>query len=144
MATTVEYIRAAPEQVFAVLSDPYTYAYWVVGCKRIRGVEDAWPEPGSTFHHTIGIGPLATRDDTRVARSDAPRLLELEAHGWPAGAARVTLRLEGGHRGTRVEMTEVPTQGPAKWLHSPVLEAATHARNAVALRRLARLAEGRL
>jgi uncharacterized protein YndB with AHSA1/START domain len=144
MATTVEYINAAPEQVFAVLEDPYTYAYWVVGCKRIRAVENRWPEPGSKFHHTIGIGPVATRDDTCVVRIEPPRLLELEAHGWPAGAARVTLRLEGSARGTRIEMTEVPTQGPAKWLHSPVLEAATHARNTVALRRLARLAEGRL
>jgi uncharacterized protein YndB with AHSA1/START domain len=144
MATTVEYINAAPEQVFAVLSDPYTYAYWVVGCKRIRAVEDRWPEPGSKFHHTIGIGLLATRDDTQVVRIEAPRLLELEAHGWPAGSARVVLRLEGGDRGTRVEMTEYPTQGPARWLASPVLEAAIHTRNTVALRRLARIAEGRL
>ena len=144
MSRTVEYVHATPEQVFAVLQNPYTYAYWVVGCKRIRYVERDWPRPGSGFHHTIGVGPVATNDETRVVAIDAPHYLELEAHGWPAGAARVQLSLAPSGATTRVEMVEEPTQGPAAWLHNPLLDAATHARNTVALRRLARVAEGRL
>lgn len=144
MSRTVGYMRATPEQVFAVLEDPYTYEYWVVGNKRIRSVEERWPQPGAKFHHTIGIGPVATRDETRVVRIEAPHLLELDAHGWPAGQARVTLLVQQGDRRTRVEIIEEPTAGPAKWLHNPVLDAAAHARNTVALRRLARVAEGRL
>src|SRR5687768_2557558 len=96
MATTVEFIRATPEQIFKVLEDPYTYEYWVVGCKRIRSVENEWPQPGAKFHHTIGIGPLVIHDVTRIVRIDSPRLLELDAHGWPAGEARVRLQLQPG------------------------------------------------
>ena len=144
MSRTVEYMRATPEQVFAVLEDPYTYEYWVVGCKRIRAVEERWPQPGAKFHHTIGIGPVATRDETRIVRIQAPHLLELDAHAWPAGEARVRLQVEQVDGGTRVEMVEQPTSGPAKWLHNPLLDAAAHARNTVSLKRLARLAEGRL
>ncbi len=144
MSRTVAYINATPERVFDALEDPQTYAYWVVGCKRIRSVESAWPQPGAAFHHTVGVGPLATDDQTRVVAIDRPRFLELEAHAWPAGQARIRFRLTPQGDGTRIQMSEVPTRGPAKWLHSPVLDAASHARNTVALRRLARVAEGRL
>ena len=48
MARTSIHVSAPPEAVFAVLSDPYTYEHWVVGCKRIRGVEGDWPQPGAT------------------------------------------------------------------------------------------------
>jgi uncharacterized protein YndB with AHSA1/START domain len=143
MSRTVLYTSATPEDVFAVLLDPSAYPYWVVGAKKLRQVEDGWPAAGSGFHHSVGVGPLATRDETRIVRIDPPRLLELDAHGWPAGQARVTLRLEGNRDRTRVEMIEEPTEGPARWLHNPLLDAAAHARNTVSLRRLARLAEGR-
>jgi uncharacterized protein YndB with AHSA1/START domain len=144
MSRTVAYMHASPEQVFAALQNPYTYAYWVVGCKRIRYVERDWPQPGAAFHHTIGVGPVATNDETRVVAIQAPRFLELEAHGWPAGQARIQFLVEPHHDSTRVEMIEEPTKGPAAWLHNPVLDAAAHARNTVTLRRLARVAEGRL
>lgn len=144
MSRTVAYVNAPPEQVFSVLANPYSYEYWVVGCKRIRDVEAEWPQAGSAFFHTIGVGPVATNDETRIVRIDAPNLIELDAHGWPAGEARVTVTVDGDVRGSRVEMIEEPTSGPAKWLHNRLLDAAAHARNTVALRRLARVAEGRL
>lgn len=144
MSRTVAYIKAPPDQVFTVLANPYSYEYWVVGCKRIRDVEVEWPAPGSAFHHTIGVGPAAVNDETRIVRIDAPNLIELDAHGWPAGEARVTLLVHGDATSSRVEMIEEPTSGPAKWLHNRLLDAAAHARNTVALRRLARVAEGRL
>lgn len=144
MSRTVHYIKATPDEVFDVLKNPYSYAYWVVGAKRIRRVEDAWPAAGSAFHHTVGAGPLTVKDKTRIVRIDEPRLLELEARAWPAGQARVTLDVQPSGSGSRVEIVEVPTAGPARQLHNPVLDAAAHARNTVALRRLARMAEGRL
>ena len=144
MSRTVAFIKAPPDQVFTVLANPYSYEYWVVGCKRIRDVEAEWPQPGSAFFHTVGVGPVATRDETRIVRIEAPHLIELDAHAWPAGEARVTLRVQADAGGSRIEMVEEPTSGPARWLHNPVLDAAAHARNTVALRRLARVAEGRL
>ena len=144
MSRTVAVINATPERIFDVLEDPYTYAYWVVGCKRIRYVEKTWPQPGSGFHHTVGVGPFATRDETRVVRRERPHLLELDARAWPAGAARVVLRVSPTAAGSTVEMIETPVRGPAKVLHNPLLDAAAHARNSVALVRLARVAEGRL
>lgn len=139
MSRTVAYLAAPAEQIFAVLTDAATYAYWVVGSKEVRAVEPDWPAPGSGFHHTVGVGLLATRDETRVLRIAPPGLLELQARAWPSGEARVTLTLDPAGQGTRVTMVEEPVSGPARWLHNPVLDAAAHARNTVALRRLARV-----
>lgn len=144
MSRTVAVINASPDRIFDVLDDPFTYTYWVVGCKRIRYVERTWPEPGSGFHHSVGVGPLATNDETRVVRRERPHLLELDARAWPAGAARVQLRITPAGNSSTVEITETPVRGPAKTLHNPLLDAAAHARNNVALVRLARVAEGRL
>lgn len=143
MSRTVEYINAEPDRVFEVLTDPHAYAYWVVGCKQVRAVDDTWPARGAAFHHTVGFGPIATRDSTRIVDLRRPTLLRLDAHAWPAGQARVTLRLEGDGERTRVTLEEQPVRGPARWLHNPLLDALAHARNTVALRRLARLAERR-
>lgn len=140
MSRTVSYIAAPRERIFAVLTDAWTYADWVVGSKDVRTVEPGWPAPGSGFHHTVGVGPFATRDETRVRALDPPRRLSLRARGWPAGEAHVTLLLDDAGAGTRVTMLEEPVSGPAQWLHNPVLDAAAHARNTIALRRLARLA----
>ena len=143
MSRTTAYINATPEQIFAVLTDATTYEYWVVGCKEIRAVEPEWPAAGAAFHHTVGGGPVTIKDETRIRRIDEPKLLELDAHAWPAGKARVTMIVEGKGRRSRVQMLEEPTSGPAKWVHNPLLDAAAHARNTVCLKRLARLAEGR-
>jgi uncharacterized protein YndB with AHSA1/START domain len=143
MSRTVAYIPAPPEQVFAVLTDAQTYADWVVGAKKVRSVEPDWPAPGAGFHHTVGVGPLTIRDETRVRDLDPPHRLELQARAWPTGEAHVIMLLETTGGGTRVTMTEEPVRGPARWLHNPLLDAATHARNTVALRRLTRLALAR-
>lgn len=143
MSRTVAYIPAAAEQIFAVITDATTYADWVVGAKEIRAVEPEWPAPGAGFHHTVGVGPLSTRDETRVRELDPPRRLSLRARAWPAGEAHVTLLLEEAGAGTRVTMLEEPVSGPGRWLHNPVMDAAIHARNSVSLRRLARLATAR-
>src|SRR4051812_41318490 len=61
-------IEAAEHDIFSVLLDPYTYPEWLVGAQRIRSVDDAWPEPGTAFHHVVGFGPIKVADSTRVER----------------------------------------------------------------------------
>ena len=46
MAVNEAYLDASPEDIWDVLSDPYAYPRWVVGSKRIRGVDPDWPAVG--------------------------------------------------------------------------------------------------
>lgn len=137
-------IDATPEQVFAVLLDAWTYADWVVGCDRIRGVDAEWPAVGSRFHHTIGVGPAKTDDTTKIVAVDPPRRLVLEARLRPAGIAHVEFVLEPcTDGGTAVTIEEHPIDGPAKALPGIVTEAGLVLRNAETLRRLRKLVESR-
>ena len=139
MAVTRRRIPFPPSAVLALLADGHRYADWVVGAKRIRAVDPTWPEVGSQFHHTVGVGPVSTNDTTEVlsfTRPDGP--VVLKARGWPTGAARITITAEPAGDGTEVVIDEVPIEGPAKSLHNPVLDALIHLRNVESLRRLER------
>ena len=73
MATVTRYAAAPIERVFAVVSDPTTYPDWLVGAREIRSVDDDWPQPGSLFHHRVGlVGPLTVADSPEVLEVDAP------------------------------------------------------------------------
>lgn len=137
-------VAAPPEAVFAVLADPHAYSDWVVGAKRIRYYDPSWPVPGASFHHTVGLGPLATRDRTTVVASDPPRRLVLAARAMPAGVAEVTLDIWPEHGGSRVAMTEKPIEGLGLALYNPLLDLLVRARNAESLRRLRVIAESRM
>jgi uncharacterized protein YndB with AHSA1/START domain len=142
-ARTTMPFRSPPEDVFAVLGDGHRYADWVVGAKRVRAVDDTWPEPGSRFHHEFGVGPLAIKDSSTVLSIDPPRQVVLEVRALPAGKARVTLTItpgEGG--GSEVLMEEVPTGGPAKSIDSWPLRRLTMLRNVESLKRLRRVVDG--
>ena len=136
-------VKAAPEVVFDVLSDPRSYEYWVVGNKRVRQSDPAWPRPGTEFHHTVGIGPLATKDKTVAVEADEPRRLVMHARAMPVGVALVTLELEPDGTETRVTIEEHPVEGPMVKVWNPVLDRLTWLRNVESLRRLKRLAEQR-
>ncbi|MCU1426153.1 MAG: Polyketide cyclase/dehydrase [Actinomycetia bacterium] len=138
-------IRARPSDVFAVLSDPDSYGEWVVGSKRIRDHDRRWPKPGSRFHHTVGVGPLTVKDNSKVLELERDKRLVLEARVRPFGTATVDLRLKPVRRGkaTKVTMREEARGGRLRRTWNPVFDAATHARNAVALRRLKRMVEAR-
>lgn len=144
MARNEHVIAAPPADVFAVLADGHSYEHWVVGCKRIRAVDASWPHTGASFHHSVGVGPLHIRDTTSVVERDGQRSLRLKARAWPAGAAHVNFELIPEGAGTRVVMTEDPVDGPAKVLDNPVQQALIKLRNVETLRRLSKLAEGRL
>jgi uncharacterized protein YndB with AHSA1/START domain len=137
MATTRRVMGGiSPEAVFDALRDGWTYDRWVVGTRMIRAVEDNWPEPGSRLHFTLGYGPLRKDDETRSLRYEPGTRLELEAHAWPAGTARIDLRAEAIHEGTLVSITEHPQRGPAGLAHNPLFDALIHLRNVETLRRL--------
>ena len=143
MAATDIFIAASPRVVFDVLSDAEAYGYWVVGSKRIRDADPDWPEPGSRFDHTVGVGPVTIRDDTKVEEVARDERLVLHARFRPLGSAEIALRLEPEGSGTRVTMEERPLGGPAARGYGRLAALVLRARNAESLRRLKRLAESR-
>jgi uncharacterized protein YndB with AHSA1/START domain len=144
MAEVSRRIDASPEEVFARLSDPYTYPRWVVGAQRIRRVEGAWPEIGAVFHHVIGVWPLRRRDNTEVVGVETDTMLALEARARPAGRAHVEFELRAaGPGGTVVHMREEPVTGPARFIPERVLTPLIVARNTLTLKRLDDVVHGR-
>jgi uncharacterized protein YndB with AHSA1/START domain len=136
-------IDATPEQVFAVLLDPWTYKDWVVGADDIRDVDNDWPAVGSRFHHTVGVGPAKTDDNTKVVAVDPPRRLVLEARARPAGVAHVEFVVEADHDGSRVTIEEYPIDGAAEKVPSALTDLGLKIRNVETLRRLRHLVEER-
>jgi uncharacterized protein YndB with AHSA1/START domain len=138
-------IDAPPEDVWSTLStlaDGTTFQDWVAGCKEVRAVEGAWPEPGSSIHHSVGVGALTIDDTTTVEAMEPDRRLVLRAKVRPVGVARVELTLElAASGGTTVVMEEEPIDGPASHVPDAVTEPLLHLRNAETLRRLKALVE---
>ena len=143
MARTTIHVSVEPERVFGVLADPFLYPQWVVGCKEVRRVDGDWPEPGATFHHSVGLGPISVRDSTSVVESEPAQRLVLRARARPTGVARVELELAAVDGGTRVAISERPIAGPPALLHNPAQDWFIDRRNRNSLCRLKRLAEER-
>jgi hypothetical protein len=129
-----------PKAVFDVLRDGWSYEKWVVGTRKIRAVEPGWPHPGTAIHYTVGYRPLRKDGETRSKAYEPDELLELEAVAWPAGTARIAIRVEPVHDGTLVTMDEHPNSGPGALAHNPLTDLVVHVRNVETLRRLERLA----
>lgn len=135
-------MQAEPDEIWAVLADPWSYADWVVGSRQILSADPDWPAPGTEFRHKIGLGPLTTSDTTEVLEADPPRRLVLRAKARPLGVMVVVLELEPAGAGTRVTMVEDP-EG-AWWLaYPPPMHLPMRLRNDETLRRLARAAAER-
>ena len=133
-------MHVPPEAVWETLARAGDYAEWVVGSQSVRAADPTWPEAGSRFHHSVGIGPLALRDHTEAIESLRPRLLKLRAKARPLATAIVTLELQPRRGGTRVLMTE-ELEGPSRLvMANPVGDWFTRARNGKSLERLERLA----
>jgi len=133
-------VNAAPERVFAVLSDRTQYQHWVVGTETTSEGEGDWPEPGSTLRYTVA-GPLKLSNRTVVEAVHAPHRLELRAKAGAFPDALITLDLVPEGAGTRVRMHERPASGLANVLAGPIGHFALSRRNREALDRLRRLAE---
>jgi hypothetical protein len=143
MSRTTRVMQCRPDDVFAVLADGWSYATWVVGAARIREVEEAWPDPGSKIHHSVGAWPALLDDTTVVEHVDAPHELALRARAWPTGEARVVVHCRPEGDRTEVTIDEQVVSGPARLLPTLAQDALLNPRNVEALRRLSYLAEGR-
>ncbi len=141
MARTSTHVDAPPERVFEILDDARSYQFWVAGSKEIRHVEPGWPAVGSSFHHSVGIGPITVKDTTSVLERDAPRRLKLRARARPAGVAHVLFEVTPSGSGSEVVIEEDPVEGPPAWLHNPLQDKLIERRNAETLRRLRWMAE---
>jgi uncharacterized protein YndB with AHSA1/START domain len=143
MSSTTRRIDAAPHEVFGVLSDPRSYAYWVLGSKAIRDADRDWPAEGSRFHHTVGFGPFRVRDHTCVEEVRRDEYLQLRTRARPMGTARVKLDLAASAGGTEITMVEQAADAATAFAFTPATHALVHRRNVRSLERLAELAEGR-
>ena len=143
MATTEIDINAPASAVYDTLMDAWTYEVWVKGTKNIRDVDAAWPAPGSQFHHSVGVGPLMTQDETRMVRCEPDRLVELNMELWPIGEGIVRLELTPHGEATHVTMHEEFTAGPASWADNALQQAAMKLRNDWSLAKLRNIVEQR-
>lgn len=134
-------VHASCQRVWDVLADGWTYSQWVVGNSRTRAVDPHWPEPGAAIRHSIGVWPLVIDDQTSVEKCEPLRELVLRAGLGALGAARITLRLHAIPDGCRVEMVEVPAEGPVRVVPDRLTLIAIHPRNRECILRLAALAE---
>jgi hypothetical protein len=136
-------IPATPDQVFAVLSDGWTYSDWVVGTAHIRDVDPGWPAVGTRIHHKAGPWPFSLQDESTVLAMIPGRQLTLRAGLWPLGEARVHIELEpAGPDATLVSIEEQFEQGPLLLVRNKINDIVLHQRNVEALRRLCDLAVG--
>jgi hypothetical protein len=128
--------HAGPESVFAVLDDPYAYPRWVVGTRRVREVDPAWPAVGSRFHHAIGTALGELHDSTKVLIRERPRRLFLEVRFRPTGIAHVDIRVLAEHSGSTIILEETPTGGPFALMPRLITDPLLMLRNALSLQRL--------
>ena len=141
MSITERIVRAPAQRVFAVLSDGWSYADFVVGTAHIRDVDAAWPAPGSLLHHKAGPWPLSLHDSSQVVSMTPDKELTLKAGLWPLGQACVKITLEPvGVSATRVTMEEDFEAGPLLFLRNKINDLLLHRRNIESLRRLADIA----
>jgi uncharacterized protein YndB with AHSA1/START domain len=135
-------VRASRQQIWDAMADGWTYSQWVVGNSRTRAVDPNWPQPGSAIKHSIGVWPLVISDQTVVESCTPGEELVLRAGLGRLGAARITLRLNDiPDGGCRIEMIEVPVEGPIKIIPDQLALAAVYPRNRECLLRLTALAE---
>lgn len=146
MIATSATFEATRAQVWAVLSDGWLYAGWVVGASRIRRVDPQWPAEGAKIHHSVGSWPLLLDDDTEVLTCRPDRLLRLLARTRPVGESLVEIELKDrpGLGGCTVELREDTVSGPGLLIPAPLRQLALSPRNRESLRRLEYLVRGRV
>ena len=136
-------VDAPAERVFDVLSDPRSFARWVVGSKEVRRADRGWPAVGAAFDHKVGIWPFALSDHSEVVEVAPPSLLRMLVKARPFAKAYVTLRLRQEASGTLVGMDEVAASAASRILFNALTDPLLRIRNRESLRRLKALAEGR-
>jgi uncharacterized protein YndB with AHSA1/START domain len=138
------HVAAAPEAVFATMSDAWLMPAWVVGNTHIRGVEAEWPAPGSRMHHRIGPWPFSVSDSTTIIECEPPHRLVLQARAYPLGQLRIELAVEPNGDGSLVRMAEVATHGVWRIFDFALFRRLLAARNRECLARLAAIVQNRI
>jgi uncharacterized protein YndB with AHSA1/START domain len=141
MVTVSRLIAVEPTRVFSVLADGWSYPLWVVGATHMRRVDPQWPSVGARLHHSVGAWPLLLEDRTEVLAVQPDRRLELRAHAWPGGTARIEILLVPQGTATLVRMAESTENGPGRYIPGPLQRALLYPRNVESLQRLSALAE---
>ncbi len=134
-------IGTVPERVFEVLSDPRSFARWVVGSREIRSADRDWPAVGTAFDHKVGLWPITLSDHSEVLEAEAPHSLRLLVKARPFTRAYVTLRVHPAPGGSRVEMDEVAADARSRLFFNALTDPLVRTRNRESLRRLKALAE---
>lgn len=142
MAHNEIHIGVPPERVFAVLSEPRSFARWVVGSREIRRADPGWPTGGAAFDHRVGVWPFTLADNSEVVQCEPSRLLKLLVKARPFSRAYVTLTLKSSDGGTRLSMDEFAADTRSRLFFNPLTDPLVHLRNNVSLRRLKALSEG--
>ncbi len=142
MSENERLIHASVEDVFAILTDGWSYAAWVVGASRIRDVDPGWPQPGHSIHHSVGAWPMLIDDTTTVQQYEPLRYLELKVRAWPTGEGKVEFVATDRDGNCHLVMREQTSKGPAALIPEAVIDPVLRLRNAETLQRLALLAEG--
>lgn len=135
-------LPASPENVFEILIDPYAFPKWVVGAKRIRGVDPDWPRPGSAFHHASGAGgDVTVKDKTELVTMNPPSSLVLQAYLRPLGIVRIRFELERGssENTTLLTIREAPAPETKLTKVKKLLDPALYGRNRKSLKCLEKL-----
>ncbi|MGD9795357.1 MAG: SRPBCC domain-containing protein [Acidimicrobiia bacterium] len=109
MAVSEQQFSSTVSEVFEVLVTPESYPRWLVGARRIRAVSPDWPQPGSSFQHVVGFGPIAIADRSTVRAAEAPRMLEMQVRARPLIEATVRFEITDSPTGCTVRMTETPS-----------------------------------
>ena len=127
-----------PADVFRVLSDGYSYGYWVVGTRKVREVSGPWPQPGAVLHYTAGRLPVRKDDRTTSVACEPEHRLQLEARAWPFGTLHIEIEVLRSTTGCTVVIEEGPKTGLLKTLDNPLVDLTIRLRNVETLRRLER------
>jgi Polyketide cyclase / dehydrase and lipid transport len=131
---------ADPDAVWAVLSDGWRLAAWVVGAARVDAVDDGFPAVGAALRYGIGGWPVVLPGSATVTACRSGR--ELALHGrTPFGGIDMRLLVAPTPSGCVLVMAEDVVSGPARLVPARVRAAAIGVRNVETLRRLALLAE---
>ena len=132
--------RSSPDGVFDALVDARQYPTWLVGARRVRVRDSNWPNPGASFDHRVGAGPIEIGDRSTVLANDPPWRLDLLVRARPLLAATVHFELHPVDGGTRLVMDERPA-GRFRLL-APLIAPLVKLRNERSLRNLAALLDG--
>jgi len=141
MAHNETYVKASPQDVWAVLSDPYAYPRWVVGSQVTVSADADWPRPGAEFRVKVGLGPLSYTDRTVCRAVNAEQHIALHAGGGGVAGADVDITIAPAGSGTQVSLDERPGGISAPLRKLAPLQWMIKVRNVESLRRFKQIAE---